>query len=411
MSFYIYDIAFLILATIALVIFVSKKKRGLKREGLIYLYRTKLGIKFIEETSKKYQKFLKVMQYFSVLCGYMLMAGITWLLGLTLYTYLKFPQITEQIKSPPIFPLIPYFPELFGLTSFFPPFYFIYWILALAIVAVVHEASHGVFARFYKIKVKSTGFAFLGPFLGAFVEPDEKQMQKKPIFQQLSVLSAGTFANILTAVLVFFALWGMFNITFQESGVMIKGYAGTFVNLSDIASANLTLEQPNISYSNNLSLIAIGENKFFISRESITNLPIDAKRVYLFYDTPALRVGLSGALTKINDKKIKNIDELQSVMEKFKPDEKILVETKTKNETRTNEAILVEHPDKIGAPFIGIASSGQKGSALGKVFRSLLFFNDPSVYYESRSNIAVFAYHFLWWLFMINFFVALFNML
>ena len=30
-----------------------------------------------------------------------------------------------------------------------------------------------------KVEIKTTGFGFLGPFLAAFVEPDEKQMQKK----------------------------------------------------------------------------------------------------------------------------------------------------------------------------------------------------------------------------------------
>ena len=62
--------------------------------------------------------------------------------GQTLSIYILHPEITKIIKAPPIAPLIPYFPKLFGMESFFPPFYFTYFIVALAIVAVVHELSH-----------------------------------------------------------------------------------------------------------------------------------------------------------------------------------------------------------------------------------------------------------------------------
>ncbi|MEK6907553.1 MAG: M50 family metallopeptidase, partial [Nanoarchaeota archaeon] len=54
----------------------------------------------------------------------------------------------------------------------------------------------------YNLKIKSSGFAFLGPILAAFVEPDEKEMIKKPKKQQLSILAAGPFSNILLAFLI-----------------------------------------------------------------------------------------------------------------------------------------------------------------------------------------------------------------
>src|SRR3989344_9601651 len=164
-NFIFYDVAILIIFTIWVVWFLYTRKHNLKREGIIYLYRTQLGIKFIDYIGNKYRKTIRVLQYFSVLTGVILMAGIIFLLGLTIYTYLKFPQITSVVKAPPLLPLIPYFPAIFGLQSFFPPLYFTYWIIAILIVAVVHEFSHGIFAKFHGLKIKSTGFAFLGPIL------------------------------------------------------------------------------------------------------------------------------------------------------------------------------------------------------------------------------------------------------
>ena len=75
--------------------------------------------------------------------------------------------------------------------------------MILAIVAIIHEFAHGIFMRKYKIHIKSTGFGFfpffLPVFLAAFVEQDEKSMNKASIFQQKAVLAAGTFAKACLA--------------------------------------------------------------------------------------------------------------------------------------------------------------------------------------------------------------------
>jgi len=67
--------------------------------------------------------------------------------------------------------------------------------------------SHGIFSINKKVKVKSTGFGFfpffLPVFLAAFVELDEKNMEKKKPLSQMAVLSAGTFANVITGILFF----------------------------------------------------------------------------------------------------------------------------------------------------------------------------------------------------------------
>jgi membrane-associated protease RseP (regulator of RpoE activity) len=83
--------------------------------------------------------------------------------------------------------------------AFFVPFF--YWILAILIIATVHESFHGIISRYYDIKVKSSGFAFLAilaPIIpAAFVEPDEKTLFKRPLKQQLAVFSAGAASNLI----------------------------------------------------------------------------------------------------------------------------------------------------------------------------------------------------------------------
>ena len=99
---------------------------------------------------------------------------------------------------PALAPVLPGIKVLPGL----PILGFWHWIITILIVAGIHEFSHGIYARYHKIKIKSSGFAFLGPILAAFVEPDEKQLKKKSKKAQLEVFSAGPFSNIITGFLL-----------------------------------------------------------------------------------------------------------------------------------------------------------------------------------------------------------------
>ena len=191
-GFVFYDIVFLILSTLGVILFLYKRRNNLQRQGLLYLYRTKVGIKFIEWAASKFRRTLNVMQYVVVVCGYVLMISMIYMLIKFSYFYLTSPIAAEALKVPVIVPLVPYLPEIFNL-DFLPPFYFTYWIIIIAIIAIPHEFAHGIFARLHKIKIHSTGFGFLGPFLAAFVEPDDKEMEKKSKFAQLAVLASGTF--------------------------------------------------------------------------------------------------------------------------------------------------------------------------------------------------------------------------
>ena len=74
------------------------------------------------------------------------MVIMIFMLGLLVKTYLFNPSLVRTIKIAPLMPLIPYVDTIFKV-SFLPPFYFTYWIVVLAIVAIVHEFSHGIFAK------------------------------------------------------------------------------------------------------------------------------------------------------------------------------------------------------------------------------------------------------------------------
>ena len=77
-------------------------------------------------------------------------------------------------------------------------------VLALAFMLIVHEFSHGILARNAKVKLKSIGLVILGVIpMGAFVEPEEKEVVKLDSMKQTKIFSAGISANFV-AMLVFF---------------------------------------------------------------------------------------------------------------------------------------------------------------------------------------------------------------
>ncbi|MBI2652762.1 site-2 protease family protein, partial [Candidatus Woesearchaeota archaeon] len=167
-------------------------------------------------------------------------------------------QIFAKPESAPplglVLPIPVKVPGIFGIP-------FSYWIISIFIIALIHEFSHGLIARKYNIKVKSSGFALVGANLkiisviiivisilnklriskynlsgfitfnfmdfsspdvwiligaillvvslikqlwipiipAAFVEPDEKELKKRAQSEQLNVFAAGPLANIALA--------------------------------------------------------------------------------------------------------------------------------------------------------------------------------------------------------------------
>ena len=135
-------------------------------------------------------------------------------------------------------------------------------ILALAIILIVHEFSHGFLARVAKVKIESAGIALLGFVpVGAFVEPDEKALEKVSNAKHTRTLIAGPVANLYTCLITFIILIAFMtfaqghmesnivsldNSSYNEEIVSING-----ININDIETfqfkANTTLNMTTIT--------------------------------------------------------------------------------------------------------------------------------------------------------------------
>ena len=410
-AFTIYDLVFFGIFTLAAVIFLYTHKKNLKREGLLYLYRTSFGIRFIENFTKKYSKVLKPLQYLVIISGYFLMVSMVYLLIKFTWIYLTSPVIAQAIRVPVLIPLIPYLPEIFKI-DFLPPFNFTYWIVIIAILAVPHEFAHGIFARLNKIRIHSTGFGFLGPFLAAFVEQDDKDMLKASKFAQLSVLAAGTFANILTMIIFGLIFWIFFTSAFIPAGVNFNTYSTQIINTSDLVIPdNFSLNDEFISLMYNGKEVYTSPK--ILQQTTSQELPY----TLVYEDTPAFKARLKGAISEIDSKKITSYEDLSLTLKEYSPGQSVNIKTIYQESIRTNKVEVLEYDltlaERDGKAFLGIGfSQGKQSGIIGSIYLFVSKIKDPLIYYESQLGaFGWFVYFLLWWIMIILASVALVNML
>ena len=101
------------------------------------------------------------------------------------------PSLTSYLLLPGINPYIPV----------------AYGIIGIVVAVVVHEGTHGVIARRLKLPVKSTGLLFfLFIPIGAFVEIDEKLIQKIRARDSSRIMAGGPGSNVIVGVIALILL-------------------------------------------------------------------------------------------------------------------------------------------------------------------------------------------------------------
>ncbi|MEK6899973.1 MAG: site-2 protease family protein [Nanoarchaeota archaeon] len=330
---------YILIFYLLVALFIAFNWKRIERQAkVIFLYRTKLGIKFMDSLSQKFREWIVLFGYVGMGVGFVGLIFISYILIKNLYSLITQPSAVSGVSL--VLPGI----NVPGLGVL--PFW--YWLIAIFFIAIIHEFSHGIVARAHKIEVKNTGIVFFGPILGAFVEPDEKKLQKEKDIVQYSVLAAGSFSNITLAVVAVILL----NLIFMP------------------------IQQ------------AMVEPVGFVFGAQVADMPIAAAGI------------MPGTIINgIEDQKISNFQEFGDELSFHRPGDKITITTE---DNQKYQITLAANPDNPKKPFLGIQDINNefkiKESFSSGIWKVTYFLLD-------------WVSGFFRWLFLLSLGIGLFNLL
>ena len=210
---YYYVIAFILIWTIAIVFKNQLTDHGVEVNFPLLMWRTQRLRGFIDRLANRAPRFWKWYMNLGIVIstGFMiLMAGA---LVYSLKTLMDAPTVSlvvpgVEVPGSPIF-----IPLLAGL-------------IALATVLIVHEFSHGILSRVEKININSIGLLLFAIIPGAFVEPDEEELNELSRPARMRIYVAGSMANLTLAAIAMIIMMVISSfivpVVFEDDGVVIN---------------------------------------------------------------------------------------------------------------------------------------------------------------------------------------------
>ncbi|MFO7991373.1 MAG: site-2 protease family protein [Thermoplasmata archaeon] len=199
------------------------ERYSLEMSGPFLMWKTEKGKKLIDRISEK-KDFWKNYGSLGIVIVVISMVIILFLVVWSAILASSIPK--ESAPSPRMVLGIP------GINPLIPIWY---GILGLAVAIIIHEFSHGILARVADIKIKTLGLIFLVVPMGAFVEPDEEEMQELSKMKRDRIYAVGPTSNVLLAVvlaLIFSTLF-MGSVSPKQDGLVINGiYEGSPADIS-----------------------------------------------------------------------------------------------------------------------------------------------------------------------------------
>ena len=185
---YYYLIAFAVIWILVGIFHERLSTHGVEMNFPVIMWKTQRLRGLISRISNLSPRFWRWYMNIGIVVAFVAMIFITWTLVSTLPSVFETPSVSIVIPGV----------EMPGSSIYIP---FVYGLIALATVLVVHEFSHGVQAVGEKISIKSIGLLLFAIIPGAFVEPDEEELKNAKRTSRLRVYAAGSIANVTLAII------------------------------------------------------------------------------------------------------------------------------------------------------------------------------------------------------------------
>ena len=226
-----------------------------------------------------------------------------------------------------------------------------YFLLSVPIVLVIHEGAHGIVATLEKIRIKTGGFAVFIALFAGFVEPDEEDFAKAKKISRLRVIGAGATSNVLFSFII--------------AGLLI--FNPSFALIMPDPIRNVLYHEPL-----GVPIVSVTEGS-------------GAEKAGLLKDD---------IITAINGSQIALPQDFAKI--KLKPGESVTVS-------------VIREGKTLDLPVVPTASKDDPEKGMLGILRAALPSYQPIVPYYIHWSPEVFM--FLLWLWMLSFFIGIFNML
>ena len=249
-----------------------------------------------------------------------------------------------------------------------------YGIIGLITVLVVHEFGHGIISRVEGVKIDSIGVLLLAVLPGAFVEPNEEDVQKSERIQKLRIYAAGSIFNLMLAAISLIIL--------MLITLMIVG--SIFVGVPGFAIPGTHLETPNIGGNITGPIFPTFHNGGVQIYSVVPGSPANGK------------IPQGTVIQSINGVDTTTLAQAEGVFSQLKVGENVTLQTTTGNYTIKT----IKNPDN-STGYIGIRAMQQ------------VYVNN-NVAKTVGAQIPWFIYSIgvlFFWIFLLNFSVGIFNLL
>ena len=210
---YYYVIAFILIWTIAIVFKNQLTNHGVEVNFPLLMWKTQRLRGFIDRLANRAPRFWKWYMNIGIVIstGFMILMAVA--LVYSLKTLMDTPTVSlivpgVEVPGSPIF-----IPLLSGL-------------IGLATVLIVHEFSHGILSRVEKININSIGLLLFAIIPGAFVEPDEEELNELSRPAKMRIYVAGSMANLTLAAIAMIIMMVISSfivpVVFEDNGVVIN---------------------------------------------------------------------------------------------------------------------------------------------------------------------------------------------
>ncbi|QQG39481.1 MAG: site-2 protease family protein [Candidatus Aenigmatarchaeota archaeon] len=193
----------------------ADRKNITRSHGIVFYKKTKRGREFVDALAKSHPLFWRVMGNAGVAAGIVGMIGAV--------AFLVDAALTP--KAGPGLALVLPFPSAEGASGAgFVGVPFWHFMIGIALFVLVHEGFHAIQARNENVAIKSMGVGLVAIIPWAFVEPNERQVRKKPWLSRMRLYAAGAFGNFLLAGVALLVTNFLFVPAFASGAIGFGGY-------------------------------------------------------------------------------------------------------------------------------------------------------------------------------------------